>query len=276
MNQEERIIELYLCIESAYVSVVGGNRLRSRGSAPGLSDVEVLTIEIFGEWAGHHEEKAIHRYIRNHWLHWFPKLPHHQNFRRQCANLRWLKQRIIEHLWPFSDFHVIDGVPLPLCQFARAPRCRRMREDAAYGHCAAKQMTFWGFKGYPLMRMDGAISAFWSMPANEDERSVLQYVPGKVRGLVLGDKGFQLKEYQRSELAAHGLHLLVPARKNMKKIMAQATENKLKNLRRRIETAIGQLCERYNLNRIKARTQLAFFAAIFRKILAYNLKLNYI
>jgi hypothetical protein len=141
-----------------------------------------------------------------------------------------------------------------------------MREDAAFGHCAAKQMTFWGFKGYPLMRMDGAIAAFWSMPANEDERSVLEYVLGKVRGLMLGDKGFQLKEYRRHELAAHGLHLLVPARKNMKKIMSEAAENKLKNLRRRIETAIGQLCERYNLNRIKARTPLAFFNAIFRKI----------
>lgn len=275
MNQEERIIELYLCIEAAYVAVVGDKRLRSRGTSPGLSDVEVLTIEIFGEWAGHHEEKAIHRYIKQHWLHWFPGLPHHQNFRRQCANLRWLKQRIIEHLWPPSDVHVIDGVPLPLCQFARAPRCRRMREDAAYGYCAAKQMTFWGFKGYPLMRMDGAIAAFWSMPANEDERSVLEAVMEKIRGLMLGDKGFQCQEYRRQELEAYGLYLLVPVRKNMTPIMSRAAENKLKNLRRRIETAIGQLCERYNLNRIKARSPLAFFAAIFRKILAYNLNLRY-
>jgi hypothetical protein len=54
-------------------------------------------------------------------------------------------------------------------------------------------MTFWGLKGYPLMRMDCAISAFWMMPANEDERGVLNEIIGKVRGLLLGDKGFQLK-----------------------------------------------------------------------------------
>jgi Transposase DDE domain len=275
MNQEDRIIELYLCIDAAYGAVVGDKPLRQRGSAPGLSDAEVLTIEIFGEWSGHHEEKAIYRYIKHHWLAWFPALPHHQNFRRQCANLRWIKQRILEHLWPLGDMHVIDGVPLPLCQFARALRCRRMREDAAYGHCAAKQMTFWGFKGYPLMRMDGAIAAFWSMPANEDERSVLDYVIGKVRGMMLGDKGFQCKEIRRHELESHAVHLLVPARKNMKQIMSKAAENQLKNLRRLIETAIGQLTERYDLSRIKARSPLAFFAAIFRKILAYNLKLRY-
>ena len=275
MNQEERIIELYLCIECAYLAVVGDHPLRKRGSSPGLSDVEALTIEVFGEWSGHHEEKAIHCYIQNHWSEWFPGLPHYQNFRRQCANLRWIKQRIIAHLWPPSDIHVIDGVPLPLCEFARAPRCKRMRQDAAYGHCAAKQMTYWGFKGYPLMRMDGAIAAFWSMPANEDERHVLDHVMDEVRGLMLGDKGFQLKEYRRQECEAHALYVLVPARKNMKKVMSKTAESQLKNLRRRIETAIGQLCERYNLNRIKARSPLAFFGAIFRKILAYNLKLRY-
>lgn len=275
MNQEERIIELYVRLGSAYEAVVGSKGIRERGFPPDLSDVEVLTIEIFSEWQGHHEEKAMHRYIRNHWLEWFPKLPHYQNFRRQCANLRWIKQRIVEYLWPPSDMHVIDGVPLPLCQFARARRCRRMREDAAYGHCAAKQMTFWGLKGYPLMRMDGAIHAFWTLPANEDERCVLDAVMTQIKGLLLADKGFQLKEWRQEELTANGLYLLVPARKNMRTLMPEATENQLKNLRRRIETAIGQLCERYNLNRIKARSPLAFFNAIFRKILAYNLKLAY-
>jgi len=275
MNQEERIIELYVRLGSAYEAVVGSKGIRERGFPPDLSDVEVLTIEIFSEWQGHHEEKAMHRYIRSHWLEWFPKLPHYQNFRRQCANLRWIKQRIVEYLWPPSDIHVIDGVPLPLCQFARARRCRRMREDAAYGHCAAKQMTFWGLKGYPLMRMDGAIHAFWTLPANEDERCVLDAVMTQIKGLLLADKGFQLKEWRQEELTANGLYLLVPARKNMRKLMPEATENQLKNLRRRIETAIGQLRERYNLNRIKARSPLAFFNAIFRKILAYNLKLAY-
>jgi hypothetical protein len=276
MDQEERIIGLYLCIEAAYQEVVGEVGLRGRGSMPQLSDVEVLTIEVFGEWQGHHEEKAIHRYIRQHWLEWFPCLPSYQNFRRQCANLRWVKERIIQHLWPASDMHVIDGVPLPLCRFARARRCRRMREDAAYGYCAAQDMTFWGFKGYPLMRMDGAIHAFWTMPANEDERGVLDAVIARIRGLLLGDKGFQLKAYRQEELASHGLYLLVPARKNMQKKMTKATENQFKNLRRRVETTIGQLCERYDMNRIKARSPLAFFSAIFRKILAYNLNLRYV
>lgn len=273
MDLEEVIIGLYLRLEAAYRGIVGNRRLRERGPAPGLSDVEVLTIEVFAEWQGQHEEKGMYRYIRAHWLEWFPRLPSYQNFRRQCANLRWLKQRLIETLWPVADVHVIDGVPLPLCQFARARQCKRLRADAAYGYCAAKKMTFWGLKGYPLLRLDGVICAFWTLPGNLDERTVLEHLVGRVKGLLLGDKGFQLKPIQQQELQAHGLGLLVPARKNMAPTMPQATENQFKNLRRRIETAIGQLCERYDLNRIKARASLAFFAAIFRKILAYNLSI---
>lgn len=253
MNLEDSIIELYLRLESAFREVLGDVRLRCRGFAPALTDVEALTLEIFGEWQGHHDDRAIYRYACNHWKGWFPALPTQQNFRRQCTNLRWVKQAILAHLWPPGDISVIDGVPLPLCVFARARRCRRMREAAAYGHCAAKKMTFWGLKGYPLMRMDCTISAFWMMPANEDERGVLDEVIGKVKGLLLGDKGFQLKAHRQQELAENGLHLLVPARKNMAKTMSKEAESQLKNLRRLIETAIGQLCETYHLGRIKAR-----------------------
>jgi hypothetical protein len=106
MNQEENIISLYLRIEEAYLKVIKSGRLRGRGEEPALSDVEVLTIEIFGEWQGLHEEKAIYDYTRNHWLGWFPRLPHYQNFRRQCANLRWVKERLIEELWPCGDMHI--------------------------------------------------------------------------------------------------------------------------------------------------------------------------
>ena len=141
MNQEERIISLYLRLEDVYESIVGKDRLRSRGFSPALSDVEVLTMEIYGEWQGICGDKALWRYFRNHWSEWFPALPSYKQFTKQCTNLRWLKEKIIEHLWPVGDVHVIDGMPLPLCQFARSRRCRRMREDAAYGHCAAKQMT---------------------------------------------------------------------------------------------------------------------------------------
>lgn len=227
-------------------------------------------MEIYGEWQGICGDKALWRYFRHHWSEWFPALPSYKQFTKHCTNLRWLKEKIMEHLWPVGDVHVIDGMPLPLCQFARARRCKRMRSDAAYGHCAAKEMTYWGVKGYPLMRLDGTIAAFFTMPANEDERSVFEHLKGKITGLLLGDKGFQSQD-KAEQLQRHNITLFVPARKNMPQTMTKEQETQLKNVRRRIETAIGQLCETFNINRIKARSPMAFFNNIFRKIIAYNL-----
>ena len=272
MNLEESIIWLYLRIEGAYQAILGDTSLRKAGFEPGLSDVEAIVIEVFGEWQGHHGDKAIWRYGDQHWRAWFPELQGYKTFTKQCSNLRWIKEKILTQLWPPSDTHIVDGVPLPLCQFARARHCKRMRELAAYGHCAAKQMTYWGLKGYPLMRLDGPIIAFWTQPANEDERSILDNMIGFIKGLVLADKGFQTKD-KKAELAAYGVDLLVPSRKNMPTTVSEKAENILKNTRRLIETAIGQLVERFAFQNIKARSPLAFFNAIFRKILAYNLSL---
>jgi hypothetical protein len=88
----------------------------------------------------------------------------------------------------------------------------------------------------------------------------------------LADKGFQSNE-KKAELAAYGIDLLVPSRKNMANAPSQKAQTCLKNTRRLIETAIGQLVERFAFQTIKARSPLAFFNAIFRKILAYNFNL---
>jgi DNA replication protein DnaC len=49
MGLEEALILLYLLVDDGYRMVTLGGRLRQRGPGPKLSDVEVLTMEIFGE-----------------------------------------------------------------------------------------------------------------------------------------------------------------------------------------------------------------------------------
>lgn len=49
-------------------------KLRSRGPSPALSDAEVLTMEIVGEFLKIGSEKGIHDYFNRHWISWFPNL----------------------------------------------------------------------------------------------------------------------------------------------------------------------------------------------------------
>ncbi len=75
---EEALILLYLLVDDGYRMVTLGGRLRQRGPEPKLSDVEVLTMEIFGEQQGRHNDASIHRYFDGHWRHFFLKLGSYQ------------------------------------------------------------------------------------------------------------------------------------------------------------------------------------------------------
>jgi hypothetical protein len=112
-------------------------RLRQRGPAPTLTDSEVLTIEIVGEFLGIDTDTGLYTYFRRHWGEWFPSLGriHRTTFARQAANLWAAKQRLHAHLLAQVAYDpaisILDSVAIPICRFARAYRCRRLRELAA-------------------------------------------------------------------------------------------------------------------------------------------------
>jgi hypothetical protein len=71
--------------------------LRQRGPSPKLSDAEVLTIEIIGEFLGLDTDKGIYLFFRRHYAEWFLALGelHRTTFARHAANhcrLRFLRR----------------------------------------------------------------------------------------------------------------------------------------------------------------------------------------
>jgi len=95
---EEFIIAVYLCIEERLKHLTDAHPPRARGFAQSLSDTEVITLEIVGEFLGYHTDINIWRYGKRHWQHWFPALPHHTTFVRHAANLWAYKQLLREQL----------------------------------------------------------------------------------------------------------------------------------------------------------------------------------
>ena len=57
MDRDLRLVWLYCVIEDAVRQSLGGTRLRS--PTPALTDVEALTIEIFGETLGLNSDASI-------------------------------------------------------------------------------------------------------------------------------------------------------------------------------------------------------------------------
>jgi hypothetical protein len=273
MDAETKLITVYLWVCGCLDRIVNGVRLRHRGFAPKLSDAEALTMEIFGELLGLRSDAAIWRYFKDHWSPWFPGLGSHANFAKQCANLYGVKQAILaESLMSYDDVHLIDGFPVPVCHIARAHRSRAYRGEAAYGYCASKDEHYYGFKGHLTVDRSARIVHFTLTAANIDERQILPNLFGRISGWLLGDKGYLGKHWQ-AEAAAHGLQLVTPLRSNMDdpcdpKLMAW-----FMNVRRRIETAIGQLVEDLSFCDVRTHDLWHLTGRLARKLLAYNLSL---
>jgi hypothetical protein len=130
---------------------------------PTLADSEVLTIECVGEFLGIDTDSGLYQYFRRYWGAWFPGLDrvHRTTFVRQAANLWVVKQRLHRHLVAQVEFDpqlcLVDSVAVPICRFARAYRCRRLRELAAWGHDEVAKQTYLGLRAHLRVCWPGAI-----------------------------------------------------------------------------------------------------------------------
>ena len=199
MSIADFIIAVFCLIDDEYKKMPQDKKPRHRGPAPRLRDSEVITMEIVGEFLGKDCDKAIWEYFKGHWLHFFPKIPDRTNFVRQAANLHMIKyllqRNLADSLKAFNDtLHIVDGLPMPICKFARAYFSQVFKGAAAYGYCATKKEHYYGFRGHIVISSMGVITAATFTAANIDERDVCPELVEKIRGLLLGDKGFMRPE----------------------------------------------------------------------------------
>ena len=274
MSIENFIIAVFCLIDDELQKLLKGKNLRQRGPNPQLSDSEVITMEIVGEFFGKDCDKAIWEYFKSHWLHFFPKIPDRTNFVRQAANLHAIKHALQQNLAIYlgalcDSLHIIDGLPMPVCKFARAHFSQVFKGEAAHGYCATKKEHYYGFRGHIVINSIGAVAEATFTAANVDERDVCSELVKDFRGLLLGDKGF-IRPTLQTELKEQGLHLQTPLRENMKDDRPKDFLKWLMGTRRLIETVIGQLTERFHIERVRARDMWHQFSRFWRKLLAHT------
>ena len=105
--------------------------------------------------------------------------------------------------------------------------------------------------------------------ANVDERQPLARLADGGCPLIVADKGLISAELS-ADLADLGVELVTPLRRNMVDRRPPGQVRLAMRPRRRIETAFGQLVERFGINRTRGRDFWRRSARILRKILAYN------
>lgn len=250
-----------------------GKKLRQRGPRPELSDPEVLTIEIVGEFLGLDTEKGLCAYFKRHYADWFPALRriHRTTLTRQMANLWAVKQELRRHLLELIDFDpqisLIDSFPVPVCRFARAYRCRRLAEESAFGYDETTKQTFYGLKGHMRVCWPGVIVEAELAPADTHDLRMCEELLQGATGWTLGDRNYWSPRLAQ-ELKEEGLDLLAPYKS--KKEEKGPWPRSLTQKRRKIETVIGQLVERYKAKKVWAKDRWHLTSRWLRKLLSHT------
>jgi Transposase DDE domain len=249
-------------------------RLRRRGPQPRLRDSEVLSIEVVGEFLGIDTESHIFAHFCRCYADWFPgwRKITRTTFTRQAANLWQIKQELwqvlaqrIEHD-PYIS--IVDSFPVPVCRFARAPRCRSFRDVAAFGHDEVARQTYYGLRAHVRLAWPGVIVDCVLAPANLHDTEAAEELLQGVCGFALADRNYW-KPVLMERLKTFGVCLLAPYKSA--KRQKQPYPRYLTHMRYRIETVFGQLVQRFHAKRVWARDLWHLTSRWMRKFLSHTL-----
>lgn len=247
---------------------------RQRGPQPKLSDSEVLTMEIVGEFLGYDNDKSIVSYFATHWNDMFPDIAsvHRTTFARQASNLWQVKHQLWQMLLPHIKYDdqlsTVDSFPIEVCRFARANRCRLFPVEASYGYDSVAKQTYYGLRAHVRVCWPGVIVAVSFTGANCSDLSILDELTEDTKGWVLADRAYWSPK-KREELRERGLFLEAPykSKKHEKKRWPLWLIQK----RRRIETVFGQLISRFNGKKVWARDMWHFSSRWMRKLVGHTI-----
>jgi hypothetical protein len=132
--------------------------------------------------------------------------------------------------------------------------------------------VFYGFEGHLRVCWPGVISEATLAPADVHDRWVAEYdllAGGVCEGaFVVGDANYW-SPILREDLAGYGVALIAPKKTNHQR-SGHPWPRWLTNARRRIETVISQLVERYGAKRVRARDLWHLTSRFFRKVLGHT------
>lgn len=275
MDRDDFIIAVYLLVCEHYQAIRSQYRLRRGGFAPALTDEEVITMEICGEYFKLDCDKDLYAYFHTHYAHFFPKLRDRSLFVRQAANLWQVKAAIQKRLVTVSGqvndpVQVIDTLPLPVCVLTRARRDRCFEFEADFGYCAAKDMHYYGFKlGLRISRV-GMITHYPLLAARPHDIQSLDTLLEGFEGLAPADKGFIDAYRQALLLERHRIAVVTPVRKNMQTDLPTALLRFCRRIRKFVETVGSHLTERFGVDQIRVHDLWHFQHRLIRKILAHT------
>lgn len=248
------------------------------GPKPDCSDSELMTLALVGECREWDKETNLLGEWQNY-SHLFPILPERTRFNRRRRSLmgafNQIRQVVLGVLDVAQDKQcVIDSLPIEVVKFHLVPSSSGDwdAQGAAFGRCATKKRTIYGYRLTLLITVGGTILDFELISANADERDAARDLLETKRDLtVIGDKGFVSAELAAELLERCNIRLLTLPRANQKQQVSPQVRRLVNQVRQIIETVNGQLTEQFQIETNHAHSFWGLCARLYTKLTAHTL-----
>jgi hypothetical protein len=245
---------------------------------PHLADCSILALTLCAEALGIDSENYFWSKLKTDHAHDFPKLIDRCNFNRRKKNLApylaIYNQRLANTMNESEDAFIVDSMPVPICNIARAERISICKEDFESapdkGYSSITKTYYMGYKLHLLTSVRGVFHSMQLSKASVHDINYLEEIKnsGLNNCLLLGDKGYLSVEQKTDLFHTAKIELQTPCRSNQ--IQQTLFPYVFKKYRKRIETQFSQLCDQFMIKRNYAKTYLGLVTRILSKITAFT------
>jgi hypothetical protein len=275
---EDVFIAWYIAVDDAYHQLFPpGKRLRRRGPEPDFSDSEVITIGLICDTYFHGHEELTMSFIRQHYLHLFPRLLEDSRFNRRRRELALVIEAIRrllrdQEMDPEDRLRIGDSAPVFVCTYMRGWQCTTVFGPEYCGIVKSKRAKLFGFRLHLTAMVKQMVDEWLLAPAAYHDVKILPFVLEDCEDLqVILDKAYNDEEQELRLWREQDIILLPLRRKNMKAQWEPEVKAILKRVRRRVETALSVLSQVWNIEWPRARSLSGVIARIATRILAHTI-----
>jgi hypothetical protein len=154
MDWQLQLITLFVYISKHYDEYLWTYAQRmSNNASPKFSDIEVITVYLWGVIRGFRQLHDIHQYTQDHLIEWFPKLPGYVSYTQRLNRLSEVFVPLIGQIQ--QDFpqvegmqliRLIDSMPIMIAKAQRSYSAKVAGELANKGYNSTKKTYYYGVK----------------------------------------------------------------------------------------------------------------------------------
>ncbi|MCS4059821.1 IS982 family transposase [Salinibacter ruber] len=288
MDAQYTLVRIYLFVLGHYRGRLAATVQRqSNNDQPDFTDVEVLTVYLFGLFKKRETVSDIHEYMEDHFSGWFPDLPSYQSYNRRLNRLKAVFSPLVEKALEEIDgegarkniLRIADSMPIMMAKGQRASQATVASERIPdVGYCSSKDTFYHGVKLHVIAgkRSDKLplLDRAGMTPGSKNDLQALRRVLPTIEGGVLcGDKAYcdgPLKERLAED---QNLDLLTPIKKEKGQQTLPAADKlyseAVSRLRQPIESLFSWIDEQTGIQRAsKVRSYQGLVVHVFGRLAA--------